>query len=213
LEGHTDHCAGVFAPDGKRIISYSGDRTVRGWDAATGKELWQQAGQSEHGQGNLLNGNCFSKDGTRVLSFDGDGSVRIFDVATGKPVFALASPADTHGATFLADGRQLVSWGKDKALRIWDAANGKAVRSFELGADLQQEPDNVVVSTDGRLLLTGHANQTVRVWSVATGKELHRFGTTPQTGTRSLAFSPDGRFAAGGSFRGWVYLWRLPRRL
>jgi WD40 repeat protein len=212
LEGHTDHCAGVFSPDGKRIISYSGDRTVRGWDAATGKELWQQAGQSEHGQNNLFsaNRNCFSKDGTRVLSFDGDGSVGVFDVATGKHVFALASPAETHGAGFLADGRQLVSWGKDKNLRIWDATSGKAVRSIELGDDLQHEPDNVIVSSDGRLLLTGHGNQTVRVWSLATGRELHRFETAPQTGTRSLAFSPDGRFAAGGSFRGWVYLWRLP---
>ena len=88
--------------------------------------------------------------------------------------------------------------------------SGKQVRSIELGADLQPEPDNVIVSHNGRLLLTGHTNQTVRVRELATGKELHRFNTAPQTGTRSLAFSPDSHFAAGGSFRGWVYLWRLP---
>jgi WD40 repeat protein len=212
LEGHTDDCTGCFSPDGKRIISCSGDRTLRGWDAATGKELWQQTGQSEHGQSNLsfVNRNCFSKDGTSVLSLDGDGSVRIWDVASGKPLTTLTAPAETHGASFLPDGRQLVSWAKDKTLRIWDAASGKQVRSIELGDDLQHEPDNVVVSPDGRLLLTGHTNQTVRVRELATGKELHRFNTTPQTGTRSLAVAPDSRFAAGGSFRGWVYLWRLP---
>jgi len=30
--------------------------------------------------------------------------------------------------------------------------------------------------------------------------------SAPGSGTRSLAVSPDARFVAGGSFRGWVYL-------
>jgi WD40 repeat protein len=212
LEGHSADCAGCFSPDGKQIVSYSSDQTVRGWDTATGKELWQRTGQAPHGQFNLffVNRNCFSRDGTRVLSFDADGSVRVWEVATGKAVAALTGPAAAHGASFLPDGRQLASWARDRTLRVWDLASGKLVRSLELGGDLQGEPDNVMVSPDGRLLLTGHSDQTVCVRDLATGSELHRFQTAPRTGTRSLAFSPDSRFAAAGSFRGWVYLWRLP---
>jgi WD40 repeat protein len=40
LEGHTEDVSSVaFSPDGKQIVSGSGDTTVRRWDAATGQQL------------------------------------------------------------------------------------------------------------------------------------------------------------------------------
>jgi penicillin-binding protein 1A len=44
----------------------------------------------------------------------------------------------------------------------------------------------------------------VNIW----GKEIHRFTTVANP--RGLSYSPDGRFAASGSWRGMVYLWRMP---
>jgi WD40 repeat protein len=209
LDGHTDGCVGCFAPDGIHIVSSSHDRTLRGWDAATGKELWKQTERAEPAISIIAGENGLSRDG-RVLSLGSDGSLRVLDAATGKDVVSLTNPADTHGAAFVRDGKQVACWGKDKTARICDVATGKVVRTIELGDDLQAEPDVVTVSLDGRLLLTGHTDQTVRVRDLATGKELHRFTTAPRTGTRSLTVSPDSRFAAAGSFRGWAYLWRLP---
>lgn len=107
-----------------------------------------------------------------------------------------------------ADGRQLASWGKDKTLHIWDVADGKELRKLELGGDLNDQPDNLATSSDGQMLLTTHG-ETVSVRALATGKELARFALVSATTTRNLAFSPDSRFAAAGSYRGWVYLWRL----
>jgi len=132
------------------------------------------------------------------------------ETASGKVVASLKGPAEAQGAAFVRNGQQVVSWAKDRTLRVWDIASGKVVLTAELGADLMSEPDNVTVSPYGGLLVTSHRDQTVRIRDLATGKELHRFGTAPHSGTRSLAVSPDARFAAGGSFRGWVYLWRLP---
>jgi WD40 repeat protein len=209
LEGHTDNCLGCFSPDGKCIVSASHDRTLRGWDADTGKELWKQSEQAEPAISIVAGNYGLSPDG-RVLSLGSDGNLRVLDAATGKTVVSLTNPADTHGASFLRNGKQVACWARDKTARICDVATGKVVRTIELGDDLQSEPDIVTVSPDGLTLVTGHTDQTVRVRDLATGKEQHRFSIVPRTGTRSLAVAPDGRFAAAGSFRGWVYLWRLP---
>jgi WD40 repeat protein len=207
LEGHTDDCGGCFSPDGKWIVSASADNTIRCWDAVTGKEAWKQ---TEQGLGDFWPRlGFFSPDGTRLLSKWGD-SVRVSELVTGKAVVNLTGPTEVLGASFLPNGRALVTWGKDKILRVWDLASGKEVRSLELGEDVDGNPDHVAISPNGRWVLTAHKDQTVRVRDLATGREFHRFAEVPRTGARSLAFSPDSRFAAAGSFRGWVYLWRLP---
>jgi WD40 repeat protein len=209
LEGHTDDCGGCFSPDGKWIVSSSADNTIRCWDAATGKEAWKQ---TEQGLGDFCKVprlGFFSSDGTRLLSKWGD-SVRVSELATGKAVANLRGPAEVLGTCFLPDGRGLVTWGKDKTLRVWDLASGKELRSLELGEDVDGNPDHVAISPDGRWLLTAHRDRTVRLRDLATGSELQRSGEFSRTGARSLTFSPDSRFAAAGSFRGWVYLWRMP---
>ncbi len=210
LEGHTDMCRGTFSPDGKLVLSFGNDKTLRAWDSQTGKEVWKQEGQvpPEDDLSLRVHHSIFSPDGSQVFSFGGEGGIRLWETATGKAVRELKANADTQRAHFLTGGRQLVSWGKDKTLRVWDVASGKEVRQLTLGDDANTNSDSVAVSPDGRLVLTVHDDTTVRVQDLATGKELHRYQLPGFA--RSLAFSPDSRFAAAGSFRAGVYLWRLP---
>ncbi len=213
LEGHTDPCQGTFSPDGKLVLSFSGDKTMRTWDARTGKEVWKQEGQVNACVFSLLPyQSVFSPDGTQVLSVDGEGGIRLWETATGKAVRELKANADTQRAHFLPGGRQLVSWGKDNTLRVWDVASGKEVSQLALGddANTSANPDALAVSPDGRLVVVVHNDTTVRVHDLATGKELHRYQLAGLA--RSVAFSPDSRFAAAGSFRVGVYLCACPRR-
>src|SRR5207302_1640902 len=69
---------------------------------------------------------------------------------------------------------------------------------------------HATVSRDGKRLLTSHDDGFVRLWDVATGRGIWRAPVT--LNARGLTFSRNGRYAAAGSGRGELYVWRLPDR-
>jgi WD40 repeat protein len=83
------------------------------------------------------------------------------------------------------------------------------VRKLDLGPGLS-DIRGLAVSPDGKTLLVGQdgPRRAARLIDLASGKEVHRFPMI--TNPCGLSFSRDGRLAASGSHRGFVYLWRMP---
>ena len=111
LQGHSRAVIAVsFSPDGTRIASGSGDKTVKVWDAATGEVV-----QTLQGHSRLVTAVAFSPDGARLASGSFDERVKVWDAATGargkelkcegKECLSVALSAAGRVATGCADGK------------------------------------------------------------------------------------------------------------
>jgi WD domain, G-beta repeat len=73
--GHTDQVENVcVSADGKRVLTSSADKTLRLWDASTGKQLRRFEGHTDR-----IRGLALSPDGKRALSGSHDKTVRLWD--------------------------------------------------------------------------------------------------------------------------------------
>jgi WD40 repeat protein len=78
------------------------DKTVRVWDADTGKELAVLHGHS----GDVLSVS-FSPDGKRLASGSDDKTVRLWDVQTGKEITVFIGHSGTvRSVSFSPDGKR-----------------------------------------------------------------------------------------------------------
>ncbi|HKI36604.1 MAG TPA: sigma-70 family RNA polymerase sigma factor [Gemmataceae bacterium] len=207
LEGHEHGVYPVaFSPDGKRVASGSRDGTARVWDVATGKELHQFLGYDGPKVADVwVYGVSFAPDGKRLAGACRDGFVRVWDLGTGREVVRCEGHTGfVWGVAFAADGKTLVSCGDD-AVRLWDA-EGKEVRRLAVGGRYEA----VAFSPDGRLVAAGTKDGGVQLIDVASGRTLHTLKEHANLDYRkrliyrdgrTVAFSPDGRMVAWGSWQ------------
>ena len=107
-----------FDQDERRILSWSYDKTLRLWDAATGAPI----GAPMTHEGSVM-ARVFDKDERRILSWSDDQTLRLWDAATGAAIGApMMHEGPVRGAQFDRDERRILSWSQDYTLRIWDVS-------------------------------------------------------------------------------------------
>jgi WD40 repeat protein len=178
----------AYAADGQTLASAASDGMIYLWNPRTGKPR-----RCFGRRGDCYSAPAFSADG-RLLASAGSRIV-LWDAVTGKELREVQGPIQLctrvgTAVAFAPDGKTLISAGTDD-VQLWEVATGKRLRQIRQGQTTIQE---LALSPDGQLLATtGGEARTVWLWDVPTGKPLRSLAAP---GTRSLAFSPDGRTVA-----------------
>jgi RNA polymerase sigma factor (sigma-70 family) len=179
-----------FSPDGKTLAAGDTGNTLRVWDVATGKKLFQP-GEKE-GSGYAV---AFSPDGKMLAAGGRDDTIALWDPANWKvklrefkvPGEAFFSVAFSPDGKTLAGGTLL---GFNKGIiHLWDVPTGKETGRLE---GHQNCVTCLAFSPDGKTLASACDDKTVRLWEVATAKELHQIKAHPWR-IWSVIFSPDGK--------------------
>ncbi len=134
---HTGEVRSVsWSPDGKRILTGSGDTTAKVWDAEKGQEVLSLKG---HTGG--VTSVAWSPDGKRILTGSEDTTAKVWDAEKGQEVLSLKGHTQqVTSVSWSPDGKRILtgSGGFDDQARwlpgyakVWDADKGQEILSLK----------------------------------------------------------------------------------
>ena len=210
------HASGVEAlalqPDGQVLASGDDTGVIRLWNVA--ERRLQSAPLIGHTA--RINTLAFRPTGRQFVSGGEDGVVNLWTLDQGAATSLTLQtyPYPVESVAFTPDGAALAIGTHDGSITFWDA-NFQSAKGEPLQAHAQSVI-SLAFSPDGRRLASGScaklegmacAQGEVRLWEAVTHHPIGPPITDHTDWASSVAFSPDGRWLAIGSWDKTISIW------
>lgn len=187
-------------PTGKYVATAAHDRTVKIWEAETGKLRHTLDTGNEPAVGLR-----FSAHGGLLAATTGNerragqaGEIHVWDPADGQLQYtSKGHQGIAYDVAWSPDSTCYATAGHDQCVKIWDARDGKHLRTLSLSPGVAAR--SVAFAPKGSLLAAGTSRGEVLIWSRDDWKE-QRILRGHLNWVYAVAFWADGRtLASGGS--------------
>ena len=193
----------ILLENGRKVLCWCNDGTLRLWDIESGKELRRLVGHEDRVLGALL-----FPDGKKALSWSHDRTLRLWDIETGKEIRRFEGHEDeVNGAFLFPGGKKALSWSNDWTLRLWDIRTGEEIRRFE---GHKGSVNGALIFPDGEKALSWSQDGTLRLWGIENGKKIRRLKGHKSSVEGALLF-PDAKKALSWSWDNTLRLWDIER--
>lgn len=167
IGAHTECVTALaFTPDGTRLLSVSGDRSIGIWDA----RLFKPLARIQDAHSDLLESISVFPDGSRAATSGRDGTIRIWDLEKNRTLTTLKTAwSHVTQVRVVSKGERLVAAANDKAVGVgvWDVASGQLLKTFKVERTSSRYP--LEVSPDGEAVAIGLAKGEVALRSLDDG--------------------------------------------
>ncbi|MVM34153.1 TIR domain-containing protein [Spirosoma sp. HMF4905] len=191
-----------YSPTSNRLAVASKSKTVRIYDAKTGKLTDTLAGHKE-----AITDVLFINDST-LASASNDKSIIIWNVLSHKPIGKpLKSKNSIINCLALSPKGGTVVLGDDQGvLTFWNTFDKRYTKSLKVDKKAVNYLD---ISPNGRLLATCGADTVIKLWDISTYKLITTLPKIHRAGIACVRFSPDGKLLASGGSDRLIILWNL----
>jgi WD40 repeat protein len=197
LRGHLLEVHAVAVGKNNVVVSASEDKTARGWDPRTGRELWKLTYPTA-----LRSAACTGKDAAANLALLGgaDGGAILVDLDNVQKAPVKLKNRQTEPAhqgavlavAFSPDGTVCATGGEDREIHLYDTATGELQQ--RVSAAHTAAVTSLQFASADRLVSAGRDGRLI-FWDVTRGQPPKVFGGYDRRGgeVAQLGVSPDGK--------------------
>lgn len=160
----------AITPDGTKMVSDSGDKSLIVWDMKTGTPLKTLTGHK-----GSVEAVAITPDGKQIISGSTDSTIKIWNIETYENIDTfIGHQSSIRAIAITPDGKNLVSASSDTTLKVWDLQTGQCLCTC-IGH--QKSVSVLAIHPDGDKVISGSDDKRLILWNLKDGQLLREIKT------------------------------------